>query len=848
MAREEQVIKIKIETGQAKSAVAGVNKGLDDTKKNAKKTGKGLAATFGAMKTGILNAIPALRAFSAALVSTGVGALAVAVGGLVAFFQKASVKGAEFAKSLSGLEAVAGASADEMERLSDQAKSLGSTTAFTASQVVGLQTELAKLGFSVQDISNSTPAILDLAASLDVDLASAAEFAGSVVRSFGLTTEDTQRVVDVMALSTASSALNFGALTESLKVAAPTARAVGVSIEKTTALLGVLADTGLKGSVAGTGLSKTFIALNKEGISLEEAMDKVRNSSNQLNTAVELVGVVGAKSLLNLANAGDKIGDLEDKFNNAAGAAKNIAETRLDNLAGDTTKLQSAWEGLLLKIEDGSGPLVDLKRSLTQLVTDGLTFVTKNFDKFAFFAKEIFTDISLSFRSFKDFFIGGLTLIVGGVQKGGLKIKEAISKIPIIGDSIDTSKIQEDLKNADKVIKSGLDRIAQGADKQAQRLRNRLTIGARFAKEMAEAEIFEEQVKQKKLKEERDKENAEIEKETEEERKKREDEKKKELDKLAKLQDKFNKQLEDQEDKTFLAKAQRQRERALAELDALKLSTEEKRKAEKAINDFYDEEERKAQIEDDNAKAAEREKASEKRLEELQLEKEFDALSFEEQRNLINERRALLLEDETLSEAHRQQLLQQYGEAEQELDKKKVASKQAALQAVANIAGAETRVGQALLIAKNALALKETLMDLKKITFKGTQAVAEAGVNAAQNVSESSKIGFPQNIITIAAAIGQGASIIGQVKKAVSKTKASGAGSATAPTVASSSRREATTQAQAPAFNVIGASGQSQLAQAISGQEKQPVKAFVTANDVTTAQGLERNIVEGASI
>ena len=166
---------------------------------------------------------------------------------------------------------------------------------------------------------------------------------------------------------------------------------------------------------------------------------------------------------------------------------------------------------------------------------------------------------------------------------------------------------------------------------------------------------------------------------------------------------------------------------------------------------------------------------------------------------------------------------------------------------MANIAGAESKVGQALLIAKSMLAMKETLMDLKRITFKGKSAVAEAGVNAAQNVSQSSKIGFPQNIITIAAAIGQGISIIGQVKKAVGKTKAAGAGTAAAPTPVSAAASNAA-QAQAPAFNVIGDSGTNQLAEAIGGQSQKPIKAFVTSNDVSTAQALDRNIVEGASI
>ena len=180
---------------------------------------------------------------------------------------------------------------------------------------------------------------------------------------------------------------------------------------------------------------------------------------------------------------------------------------------------------------------------------------------------------------------------------------------------------------------------------------------------------------------------------------------------------------------------------------------------------------------------------------------------------------------------------------ELELDKKKVAGKKSVVDSLSQFADAETGIGKALLIAKQGLALQESIMDLKRITFKGTQAVAEAGVSTAQNVAESSKIGFPQNIITIAGAIAQGIGIIGSVKKAVSKTRAgsvAGASSVSVPSVSSPSLP--------PAFNVVGQSSTSQLADAIGGQSQQPVKAFVVSGDVTTAQSLDRNIIDGASI
>ena len=90
--------------------------------------------------------------------------------------------------------------------------------------------------------------------------------------------------------------------------------------------------------------------------------------------------------------------------------------------------------------------------------------------------------------------------------------------------------------------------------------------------------------------------------------------------------------------------------------------------------------------------------------------------------------------------------------------------------AISQFADAESGIGKALLIVKQTLALQETLMDIKRISFKGAEAIGSAGVSTAQNVAESSKIGFPQNLITIAGAIAQGVSIVKSVKSAVSKT------------------------------------------------------------------------------
>ena len=807
-----------------------------------------MAGAFGAVKTGVLGAIPALRAFTAALVSTGVGAIVLAVGALVGVFAKAAKTGAEFGKSLSGLKAVSGATEVEMEALSSQAKELGASTAFTASEVVKLQTELAKLGFSARDIGNSTPAILDLAASLDVDLASAAEFAGSVVRSFGLDTEDTQRIVDVMALSTASSALNFGSLQESLKMAAPVMKATGQSVEKTAAMLGVLADTGIKGSLAGTGLSKTFIALNKEGISLEDAMDKVRGSSDQLGTAVELVGVVGAKSLLNLASSGDKISELEQTFIDAGGAAKEIAETRLDNLAGDTTKLGSAWEGFLLSIEDGDGIINKLQRGAVQLLTKGITALTETTRFLSFFFNDAWEGMKNTASATGD-------VIGGSLQWLGAKIKTfanqallQIAKIPIIGRAVDKDAAKRRIKEAAKALDDAESKIREGRQKFAEQAVKDATFWARYQADRTQKIAADgEKAKNKEL-EQIANEKAEADKKAAEEAAKQRE---KDLKKIADIEKKYAKMSEDLDDITALAKAQRKRQRALEELDAVKLSAEEKRKAEQAINAYYDDLETKAKETDDK-------KLNEEKLKLFTFDKEVEKTDFDERRLRLQEQRQLLLDDELLSEEQKSLLFKQLSDADlaikteetehlEKLEQQKRKDKYDTLDAIVSVAGAESKVGQALLIAKQAMQLQETLMDLKRITFKGTQAVGESAVNAAQNVSQSSKIGFPQNIITIAAAIGQGISIISSVKKAVAKTKAAGTGSAATPSVPAVGGSSAS-EALEPAFNVVGASGSNQIAEALGASNDRPIKTYVTATDVSSAQSMERNIVEGATI
>jgi hypothetical protein len=184
-------------------------------------------------------------------------------------------------------------------------------------------------------------------------------------------------------------------------------------------------------------------------------------------------------------------------------------------------------------------------------------------------------------------------------------------------------------------------------------------------------------------------------------------------------------------------------------------------------------------------------------------------------------------------------------EAEIELEQQKTAAKQKALDDAISLAGAETGLGKALLIVKQGLALKEMIMEAKKTITFSKLAVAKSTVATAEGTAQTAKIGFPQNIPMLIGYAAQAAGIISAIKSAT------GAANSVAGTLgggsASGGGASASTS-QPPSFNIVGATETSQLAEAVGSQTQQPVQAYVVANDVTTAQSLENNIVEGATL
>lgn len=261
----------------------------------------------------------------------------------------------DFDKANADLAATMGKTKSEISSLTEDQKRLGASTKFTATEVAGLQKEYAKLGFSQTEILNATEATLSLAAAVETDLANASMVAGSTLRGFGLDASEMGRVVDVMAKSFTSSALDIENFRESMKYVAPIAKASGVSIEFTTAMLGKLADAGIKGSQAGTSLRRILAEMAKTGKPASQALDEVAKSGISVNDAMDEVGRTAQTALLVLSKSKNGIDDLAKSLDNAAGSAKAMADIQLDSLEGKITLLTSAWDGFILSLEDGSG-------------------------------------------------------------------------------------------------------------------------------------------------------------------------------------------------------------------------------------------------------------------------------------------------------------------------------------------------------------------------------------------------------------------------------------------------------------------------------------------------------------
>lgn len=298
----------------------------------------------------------------------------LAVGGLAVIRNITGIV-RNFEQAQADLASVLGVNVEEMKALTEQARELGATTRFTAGEVSQLQKEFAKLGFDQTEIQAMTEATLQLAAATGTELPRAAEVTGSTLRGFGLDASETQRVVDVMAKSFSSSSLDMEKFATAMSSVAPVAKTAGLSVEKTTALLGTLTDRGLDASTAGTGLRNIFLELSKRGLSFEEAMLQINSATDKNAASLDLFGKRGATVGTILSETAEDVSNLEGKLNDAGGAAKEMADKQLNTLNGALDLLKSAWEGFILDLEEGTGVFGGLKDIIFAVARNFTTIV-----------------------------------------------------------------------------------------------------------------------------------------------------------------------------------------------------------------------------------------------------------------------------------------------------------------------------------------------------------------------------------------------------------------------------------------------------------------------------------------
>ncbi len=271
-----------------------------------------------------------------------------------------------FQLEMARVKAISGATSDEFMRLEKNAQDLGASTIFSAKQVAALQVEFAKLGFTASEITKVTEATLALAQASGSDLSRAAEVAGSTLRAFGLDASQTGRVTDVMAKSFSTSALDMEKFAESMKFVAPVAKSAGMSIEETSAMLAVMANSGIKGSQAGTALRRIISQLGAGTKPTTEAIKDMAKAGIGLADAKDEVGRHAQSALLILAAGADQIKPLTEEYEKSAGAAKAMAAIMDDTVSGSMMALKSASEGAMIQI----GELVSVAfRPLVQAMT-----------------------------------------------------------------------------------------------------------------------------------------------------------------------------------------------------------------------------------------------------------------------------------------------------------------------------------------------------------------------------------------------------------------------------------------------------------------------------------------------
>lgn len=351
------------------------------------------AASFGE------RSVQAIGAVQQALIAAGIAAALKKIAD--AYMECIKIAG-DFEAGMSTVEALSGATAAEMEQLSSVAKELGATTKFTAQEAADAMGYMAMAGWDAIDMMNGMDGVMQLAAASGEDLAMVSDIVTDNLTAFGLTAADTAHFSDVLAAAATNSNTNVSIMGETFKQSASIAGALGYSIEDVAVAVGLMANSGVKGSIAGTALKNTFNGL-LEGATLTGAafgeyeysaikadgtMKSFSSTINELrvyfdqmteaervNNAMTIAGARGYNGLLAILNAADEdYASLTDSINNCSGAAQRMASIKLDNMNGQLTLMNSAWEAVKTTVGEQFTPVME---GVYSVGTDVLTQINE---------------------------------------------------------------------------------------------------------------------------------------------------------------------------------------------------------------------------------------------------------------------------------------------------------------------------------------------------------------------------------------------------------------------------------------------------------------------------------------
>lgn len=330
-----------------------------------------------------------------------------------------SVKvGSDFEAAMSKVSAISGATGDDLQKLTEKAKEMGAKTKFSATESAQAFEYMAMAGWKTDDMLNGIEGIMNLAAASGEDLATTSDIVTDALTAMGLQASDSGHFADVLAAASSNSNTNVGMMGETFKYVAPVAGALGYNIEDLSQAIGLMANSGIKSTQAGTALRSILTRLAKPPKEAAAAMEKydisMKNSDGSMKSLMEVMenmrdslrglpkdekaaaaaalgGQEAMSGLLSIVNASDTdFKKLASSIKNADGASEKMANTMNDNLKGSITIAGSALEGFGINVyEKMEKPLKsavdagteDINRLSSAFTTDGLNGVVEEAGK-----------------------------------------------------------------------------------------------------------------------------------------------------------------------------------------------------------------------------------------------------------------------------------------------------------------------------------------------------------------------------------------------------------------------------------------------------------------------------------